>query len=163
MNNRYPLSRILLYAYGNGGRGDDGLANALVEKIQPWLSERQFSFITTKSSIQLNVEDAEEISRFDIVVFIDASKKDIDDFVFTKVQPQHQSTFTTHAIFPSAVLHLCGELYGKQPETYLLHIKGYDWELHEGLSEQAEKNLWRAFHFFRLQLQEWLSVSELHM
>jgi hypothetical protein len=59
-------------------------------------------------------------------------------------------------------LYLCDELYGKQPKTYLLQVRGYEWEMLEGLSERAEKNLWKAFHFFRAQLDEWIFTEREH-
>jgi len=162
MNSTVQKPRILIHAYGNPGRRDDGLGNAFIEMCQPWLSSENMHHVTSESSYQLNVEDAYTISEFDIVVFVDATKIEIENFTFTKVQPESQSSFTTHAMLPSGVLSLCNELYGKQPETYLLQIRGYEWEMVEGLSEQAEINLWSAFHFFRLQLQEWIEIEKKH-
>jgi len=46
-----------------------------------------------------------------------------------------------HAVSPSFVLDLCGKIYQEQPEAWLVHIKGYDWQFGEGLSRQAQKNL----------------------
>ena len=70
--------RILIYGIGNPGRQDDGLGTLLVEEIQhaaiPGASipgiHHEFSF---DANYQLNIEDAEAISRHDIVVFADAS------------------------------------------------------------------------------------------
>jgi hydrogenase maturation protease len=154
--------KILIHAYGNPGRGDDGIGNAFVQMCQPWLSHESAHHLTIESSYQLSVEDAYTMSEFDIVVFVDASMEAADPFSFTAVQPKQQSPFTTHAMHPSGALFLCKELYGKEPETYLLQIKGYEWEMLEGLSEQAEKNLWRAFHFFRTKLEEWIDFAKEH-
>ena len=162
MNPIEQKPRILLHAYGNPGRRDDGLGNAFIEMCHPWLSSEYEHHITSESSFQLNVEDAYTMSEYDIVVFVDATKEEIENFTFTKVQPESQSSFTTHAMLPSGVLYLCNDLYGKQPETYLLQIRGYEWEMLEGLSEQAEKNLWSAFHFFRAKLQEWIEIENVH-
>ena len=70
----------------------------------------------------------------DIVIFADASIEEIDDFIFTKVNPDNSTIeFTMHAVSPAFVLDLCRKLYGKCPETYLIHIKGYEWEFEEKL------------------------------
>ncbi len=148
--------KILLHAYGNPGRGDDGLGNEFIKEIDRWIAEHKLQSIATDSNYQLNIEDAATMADYDSVVFVDASKEEIADYSFTKIQPESQSSFTTHAMSPSGVLYLCNDLYGKQPETYLLHIRGYKWEMMDGLSEQAEKNLRSAFYFFRTQLQEWI-------
>jgi hypothetical protein len=39
------------------------------------------------------------------------------------------------------VLALCRELYGRTPQAWILAIRGYDWDVGEGLSEGAERNL----------------------
>ncbi|MEE8441655.1 MAG: hypothetical protein V3S41_08045 [Spirochaetia bacterium] len=69
--------KILIYGIGNPGRQDDGLGALLVEEIQravgsttPTGADHEFSF---DANYQLNIEDAEAISRHDIVVFADAS------------------------------------------------------------------------------------------
>ena len=162
MNSMENKPKILIHAFGNAGRGDDGLGNTFIQMCQPWLSHESAQHVTIENSYQLNVEDAYTMSEYDIVVFIDATKDEVEDFSFTKVRPESQSPFTTHAMHPCGVLYLCDELYGKQPKTYLLQIKGYEWEMLEGLSEHAEKNLWRAFHFFRMQLQEWIEIEKEH-
>lgn len=154
--------KILIHAYGNPGRGDDGIGDAFVQMCQPWLSHESAHHLTIESSYQLNVEDAYTMSEFDIVVFIDATKEPIENFAFTEVQPKPQSPFTTHAMYPSGVLYLCNELYGKQPQTYLLQVRGYEWEMLEGLSDQAEKNIWKAFHFFKMKLEQWIDLEKEH-
>lgn len=154
--------RILIQAIGNPGRSDDGIGAAFVQMCQPWLSYASAHHLTIRNVYQLNVEDAYTMSEFDIVVFIDASKSPIDAFSFTAVQPQRTTPYTTHAMGPGSVLFLCEELYGKLPKTFLLEIKGYEWEMLEGLSEAAERNLWKAFHFFRTKLQEWIDLEQEH-
>jgi hydrogenase maturation protease len=154
--------RILIQAIGNPGRSDDGIGAAFVQMCQPWLSYASAHHLTIRNVYQLNVEDSYTMSEFDIVVFIDASKAPIDTFSFTAVEPRHTTPFTTHAMDPRSVLYLCNELYGRLPQTFLLEIKGYEWEMLEGLSEGAERNLWKAFHFFRTKLQEWIDLEQEH-
>lgn len=142
-------SDILVYAYGNPGRQDDGLGTALVNRLEAWVAELDLKGIDFDSNYQLNIEDAEAISKYNTVVFIDASTEDIHDFILTPVTGEMEVSFTTHAASPGYIVKLCGELFNRFPEVYLLHIKGYEWEFQEGLSPMAEINLAKALEFMK--------------
>lgn len=76
--------------------------------------------------------------------------EEITGFSFTKVSPDESSIeFTTHAASPAYILYLCGKLFHKNPETFLLHIKGYEWDFNEGISEKASTNLSNAEAFIK--------------
>ncbi len=142
--------RILIYAFGNPGRQDDGLGNRLVEELEPWIAQMGFDHVDLESNYQLNIEDAENIRDRDIVVFVDASIEDIEDFHLGRVEPSEgRSEFTMHAASPAYILALCMKLYQRHPETYLLQIRGYEWEFLEKLSSEAEKNLSLAVTFIK--------------
>lgn len=142
--------KILIYGYGNPGRQDDGLGVCLADRIALWASENNLVHIDTDSNYQLNIEDAEKISRYDAVFFCDASVEDISDFALTNVTAEDSgSTFTTHSASPSFIFDLCEKLFHKSPQTFLLHIKGYEWEFSEGISENAMTNLIKAEAFLK--------------
>ncbi len=144
------MKSILIYAYGNPGRQDDGLGNCLVDELQPWLSEREIDNVELESNYQLNIEDADNIRDKDVVVFVDASIEDIVDYHFGIVEPSEgKSEFTMHAASPAFILALCIKLYNKHPETYLLQIRGYEWEFTESLSKRAQENLDKALAFIK--------------
>lgn len=144
------MTSILIYAYGNPGRQDDGLGNCLVDELQPWLSERGIDNVELESNYQLNIEDADNIRDKDVVVFVDASIEDIGDYHFSIVEPSEgKSEFTMHAASPAYILALCIKLYNKHPETYLLQIRGYEWEFTESLSKGAQENLDKALAFIK--------------
>lgn len=145
---------ILLYGYGNPGRKDDGMGPILVELVEKWIIEEKIKNISIDSNYQLNIEDAYTIRDYDIVIFIDASIEEIDDFIITRVEPSDKVNYTMHSVSPSFVLNLCNKLYHYTPETFLLHIKGYEFQLQEGLSEKGRKNLESAFAFVRNLLSE---------
>ena len=146
--------RILIYAYGNPGRQDDGLGNRLIEELEKWVESNSIEGIELESNWQLNIEDSLKISDKEIVIFVDASNEDIEDIHFSPVEPSEgKSDFTTHSASPSFILALCIQLYGKHPETYLLQIRGYSWEFQEGLSEKAEKNLQKALDFLKKKVR----------
>ncbi|MFC2111967.1 hydrogenase maturation protease [Bacteroidota bacterium] len=145
---------ILVYAYGNPGRQDDGLGNCLVDALKPWLDEQGFDHVAVDSNFQLNIEDADNIREKDVVVFVDASIEDIEDYQLDVVEPSEgRSEFTMHAASPAFILALCIKLYNKYPETYLLQIRGYEWEFEEGLSDKAAKNLNSALAFLKSKIQ----------
>ena len=141
---------ILIYAYGNPGRQDDGLGNALVTALEPWLAERDINHVELDSNFQLNIEDAENIRDRDVVVFADASIEDVEPFHFGTVDPSEgRSEYTLHAASPAYILALCIKLYHRQPPTFLLQIRGYEWNFGEGLSPKARKNLEKALKFLK--------------
>ena len=124
-----PKKRILIYAFGNPGRQDDGLCNRLVEELESWLSEKDFDHVTTESNYQLNIEDADNIKDKDIVVFVDASIEDIDDFHIGIVEPSEgRSEFTMHAASPAYILALCIKLYQKHTCSRSGAMNGSSWK-----------------------------------
>jgi hydrogenase maturation protease len=150
-----PLKKILLYAYGNPGRQDDGLGNMFIEEMEEWIREQDIDYIETDSNYQLNIEDAYAISGKEIVIFIDASTDDIDGFHFSEVEPSGgRPEFTMHSASPAFILALCHKIYKAYPRTYLLQIKGYEWNFREGISDRALKNLSKALDFITEKLRD---------
>lgn len=147
------MNKILVYGFGNPGRQDDCLANSLVEKAQKWAKHNEIENVEFDSNYQLNIEDAEQISHYDKVIFADASQEPIDDFYLSKVQPSDAKVeFSMHAVSPSYVVDLCNKMYGKTPETYLLHIKGYEWEFMSPMTIKAINNLEVALDFLKYKI-----------
>ncbi len=144
------MKKILIYGYGNPGRQDDGVGNIFVEEMEKWVTKNKIDNISFDSNYQLNIEDADTISEKDIVVFVDATIEDIEDFYIDKVNASEAKVeFTMHAVSPAFVLNLCNDIYNKYPETYLVHIKGYEWEFGEGLTDKAQNNLNKAIDFVK--------------
>ena len=148
------MKRILIYGYGNPGRQDDGLGAALTEQLEGWMRENGMSHVELDTNYQLNIEDAHTISQYDVVVFADASiEEEVKDYWLEELKPSRALIeFTMHASSPGYILDLCEKMYGKKPEAWLLHIRGYEWDFREGLTEQAGLNLQKAVE----ALQNWL-------
>lgn len=142
-----PETKILIYGFGNPGRQDDGLGVLAAEKIEKWSKKEKINSINVDYNYQLNIEDAAEMTDRDIVIFIDASKEEINDYLFTRIRPSNKLEFTTHSISPSYLLNLCEIIYDKSPEAYLLHIKGYKWDFLGDMTEEAKSNLRKAYNF----------------
>jgi hydrogenase maturation protease len=150
------MGRILVYGYGNPGRQDDGLGPALVAKLE----EERVPGVTTDCNYQLQIEDAVAVAEHDAVIFVDASLVGGEPFTFTELEPSNDITFTTHTMSPASVLALCHELYRKSVRAYLLAIRGYEWELVEGLSPMAAKNLDEASRFIASTIPDVMDMVE---
>lgn len=146
--------KILIYGYGNPGRQDDGLGNLFVEKAKDWAETQGLQNVSFDSNYQLNIEDAAEISDKDIVIFVDASLENIESFILDEITPDAKVEFSMHAVSASYVVHLCNDIYDKTPKSFLLHIKGYEWEFMEGITSKALSNFEMAFHFIKPLLLE---------
>ncbi len=149
---------ILVYGYGNPGRQDDALGVLLAESIEHWARDNHLYHIHTECNYQLNIEDAHKISLFDIVIFADASKEEINDYSYTLLEPSAKVDFTMHAVSPAFILSLCNQIYNKKPLTFLLHIKGFDWQFMQNMTSEAKKNLNDAISFLKAKLKSYNKI-----
>ena len=135
---RILRSKPLIIGVGNSGRRDDGLGWEFLDMLEE-MEEVQAKL---EYRYQLQVEDAFQASQHNLVLFVDASQNSTPSgYDLSTCYPANDLTFTTHALTPQAVLHLCRHLYGCLPESYVLQIEGYEWELKKGLSIKAKQNL----------------------
>ncbi len=137
---------ILVIGYGNPGRLDDGLGPAFAEQVQAL----QLPDVSVESNYQLNIEDAELISRFDVVVFADASLDAQEPFDFRQMHPKPPVVgFSSHSITAESLLGLAGELFNATPQAHAMAIRGYDFnEFGEQISDAAQENLTAAVVYF---------------
>ena len=139
MNASNP-EETLIVGIGNSGRRDDGLGWAFLDRINE-LGYRG----STVYRYQLQIEDAEMISHFKHVIFIDATESKFKDgYSFEPLSPEKDFIYSTHQLSPSAVLFLSQDLYETTCECRLLAICGEEWELKQGLSQTAKDNLEKA-------------------
>ncbi len=143
---------ILVIGYGNPGRLDDGLGPAFAEKIEAL----NLPGLTVESNYQLNIEDAELISKFDIVVFADASVDADAPFEFRPLEPKAPMVgFSSHSITAESLLGLAENLFNAKPPAFAMAIRGYEFnEFGEVLSEKATANLAEAVAFFMRKYPE---------
>ena len=134
----------VLFGIGNSARGDDGLGWAFLDRVR-----RQPGFAAqAEYRYQLQVEDALLASRFEQVVFVDASRATLPGgFRWAPCAARAAAGFTTHALPPSAVLQYCHTLYHARPRAGVLELQGQRWDLGTGLSETAAVNLAAALRF----------------
>ncbi len=152
--------RVLIYGYGNPGRQDDGLGIEMAQKVKDWIEEHHLTCMQTDENYQLNIEDAEKIHEWDIVVFVDATKEPIHEYKFEAIEPDVAKVeFSMHAVSPAYVLHLSEKLFGRKPEAYVLGIKGFSWDMAEGLTDNAKLNMEQAFQFLTRKLAGWAYIK----
>lgn len=132
---------LLVFGYGNPSRGDDALGPLLLER----LAALNLPHVELLTDFQLQVEHAVDLQGRELVLFIDASVSCVPPYAFSRLAAIKDTSFTSHAMSPAAVLHAFRELYSEPPPTYLLAVRGDSFELGEALSEAATDNLEAAF------------------
>lgn len=145
------LKRLVVLGYGNPGRRDDGLGPALASAVEALC----IPDVAVEESYQLNIEDAATLAAYDGALFVDASMDTAEPYEFRKAAAAKTIAFTSHSVSPDSVLAICEEHFEPAPEAWVLAIRGYDFELGEGLTPRAEKNLEQALEFVQGLIREW--------
>lgn len=136
----------LVFGIGNVGRSDDGLGWAFVDWIE---NARELSAgaerwrrMQVLRRYQLALEDADLLSRVRRVLFVDSTKDpQVDSYAVTRPVPRFDVSFSSHALSVPALLATCRTCFGHVPETHVMAIRGYAWDLAVGLSRPAADNL----------------------
>ncbi|BBY62524.1 hydrogenase maturation protease [Mycolicibacterium helvum] len=132
----------LIYGIGNAGREDDGLGWAFIDRLEEWPDKLGACL---RRTYQLNLEDADLISRYAQVLFVDATKDPaVESFAVSRPEPVLDFSFTSHAMSVPTILATAQQCFERVPDAYLLAIRGYQWELRQGLTGAAERNLDKA-------------------
>jgi len=135
MNSRNDIAdRVLVIAYGNPLRCDDGVAWQAAEEIK----RRVPSIAEVVCVHQLAPELAEEISRAGTVIFLDATGDGEPGKVACQiVSPDSTQPRFSHHLSPAQVLTLCDQFYEVRPRGFLISISGESFDHGEGLSPAA--------------------------
>lgn len=142
----FNADSALIYGIGNIGRQDDGLGWAFIDHLE---GSSACAMAEKVKFYQLNLEDADLISRKQRVLFVDASKDaTLDSFRLYRAEPKMDFSFTSHAMSIETIMATCWQCFGKLPEVHVLAIRGYEWELQIGLTEHAKNNLHSATSYF---------------
>ncbi len=147
------VAPILMFAVGNESRGDDALAPLLLRRLQVQ-DPGQVELI---EDYQLQVEHVTDLLGRSAVLFVDADMSCAAPFHFSRITAAHDHSYTSHAMTPFALLHTYRQVYGTDaPDSFLLRIRGYGFELGASLSDEASANLEQA----QARVHAWLtSVS----
>ncbi|MCP3933274.1 MAG: hydrogenase maturation protease [Bacteroidetes bacterium] len=145
MNKDFNSKDTIVFGIGNCGRRDDGLGWAFLDAVK---EDGRFKGVL-EHRFQLQVEDADLITNYKNVLFVDAYEPNLPDgFLLEKCKPAGKFSFSTHQIEPSSILFLCQDLFEYLPNSHLLIIQGYEWELNNEMSLGAHKNLKKAVAHF---------------
>jgi hydrogenase maturation protease len=145
--------RILVLAWGNPGRCDDGLGPALAARLE----QIQLPGVAVESDYQLTIEHAALAAEYDVVVFADAAQDAQSSYYFRPVTPADASRFTTHGVTPGEILFLARSCFGAMPEGHLLGIRAHVLDqFGEELSAAALEDLDAAVDF----LCEWITLKQ---
>jgi hydrogenase maturation protease len=138
------LKPVLIFGYGNPSRGDDALGPLLLEHLQA----RATPDIDYVSDFQLQPEHALDLLGRDLALFVDAHLSCPAPFSFTRLHPARDSSYSSHAMSPAAVLQVYLDIHqSPPPPAYLLSIRGERFELGENLSPAAQAHLEAACAF----------------
>lgn len=145
--------RILVIAYGNPLRSDDGLAWKAAEELSHLELPDAVEIITRH---QLTPELALAVSEVSYVLFLDAARSGIPgEIVSAQVWPARHSSIFTHDFSPGAILSGAEELYGHGPGALALSLVGECFDHGESLSSTVTANLPKLVALAR----EWISKA----
>lgn len=152
---------LLVLGVGNPSRGDDALGPLFVEQAGLALAgEVASGEVELLTDFQLQIEHALDLTGRARVVFVDASVRAAPPFEFSRVAPRGDSSCSTHAMSPEAVLATHQGLVGEPPESWVLAIRGERFELGEPLSDRARAHLDAALSFFVAEARRGGSIRQ---
>ncbi len=128
---------ILVFAWGNPSRGDDALGPLFAERIEAL----GLPGVECLTDFQLQVEHALDLGGRHRVLFVDAAIGCDAPFRISNMTPARDTSFTSHAMTPQAVLQACLDIDIAPPPCTLLEIEGELFELGAPLSSMALQHL----------------------
>jgi hydrogenase maturation protease len=140
--------KVLVLAYGNPLRTDDGVGWRVAERLGPLVAPQRVEVLSLH---QLVPELAEDASRARLVVFIDASVADPPGGIVRRAvsAPAAPGDVRTHHMTPATLLGLARQLYGRSAPGVLYSVGAACVEMGESLSptvQAAMDDLVRQVH-----------------
>ena len=132
------VAPVLVLAVGNPSRGDDALGPELAARLEA----AALPGVEVIVEFQLQVENALDLVGRERVIFIDAGSGTPAPFELRRIDAAADFLHTSHALSPEAVLATYRRVVGgSPPPSTILCVRGESFELGEGLSEAATRNL----------------------
>jgi hydrogenase maturation protease len=140
---------LLIVAVGNPGRGDDALGPLFLERLAAAREQRgDWRDVELLTDFQLQIEHAVDLENRTLALFVDASVSGPAPFHFIRLEPTRDTSYTSHALSPAAVLHVYRRIHPvPPPPAFQLALRGERFELGEPLSAAAEAHLAAALKF----------------
>jgi hydrogenase maturation protease len=114
--------RVLILAYGNPLRSDDGIAWHVADLLRKRLSSNLVEIVCAH---QLTPEFAETVSRACGAIFIDArGDGEPGQIYWTRIATATDSMYGSHMLTPAQLMTLCNVLYENSPAAYEVSVTG---------------------------------------
>lgn len=126
-----PEPCVLIIAYGNPLRGDDGVAWHIAEQLAAAQGQSPLKILTRH---QLTPELAEAISQANLVIFVDASVGQPPGTISCVPVGPEMADQSSHQFDPASLMFCAREIYGSAPKALLCTIAGEDFGYEERLS-----------------------------
>lgn len=131
---------ITIFCFGNTARSDDALGEHMHAFLQSQLPDS--NGVRLICDFQLEPEHIFDLQGARAGIFIDAHEDASSDVQWSEVKAGSTLTISSHHLPAESLLYLYEETFGAPaPPCYLLTLAGASFELEEGLSETAQRNL----------------------
>jgi hydrogenase maturation protease len=142
---RAEVPEILIIGYGNALRGDDAVGlHAARELERHFHDDLQVEVIACQ---QLTPEMADDISRSQLVIFLDAAHADEPGAVNCKpIWPSNTPVGFTHHLDPASLVAAAEQLYGDVPNAFAITLAGWSFEVCNKLSRGTQLRLPELIH-----------------
>lgn len=159
------MKKTLILGFGNPDREDDGVAwHVLVGAAAelgldvPVTPEDEFPHHANSPDflfmLQLMPEIAETLAKYDSICFVDAHTGAIEKPVNAiEIKPHYQNSPFTHHLTPQSCLDITQSIYGKNPKSILVSIRGYQFGFKPTLSERTKLHVVEAIKVITTWLQ----------
>lgn len=141
------MPRVLIVAYGNPLRGDDGLAWSVADDLEQKLDPSEVAILRRH---QLAPELAEDLSRCEVAIFVDAALSDaagqypgemrVEEIAEEEPVCAGPVRFS-HQLSPRVLVALAAQLYRSRPRAFCATLGGQDFDHGESLSAVVAASL----------------------
>ncbi len=147
---------VLVIAWGNPLREDDGVAWHVVEGMRRLQPRSSLPLLRLRHAHQLTPELAEPVSHAAGVVFVDARRDGTPGQVLSEtVSPSAGQNPLAHSLTPQALLLYAESLFGRAPQAVVVSIAGERFGMGEGLSSAVRRAIPRAIRIVIRQAKAW--------
>ena len=157
------MGGMLIFGYGNPGRGADALGPAFVAQLEQQ-GIGAAGDIECLTDMQLQVEHVTDLCGRSMLLFVDADASCPPPFRLSRIHAERDASYTSHAMSPAALLYAYRQVYGEAaPAAFMLRIRGYGFELGASLSPQAGRHLVAALALagrLRADAGQWQSCAD---
>src|SRR5271157_2781049 len=152
------MTRILIVGYGNPLRSDDGLGWRAAEELSRSLplAEAEVEILTRQ---QLTPELADNLTRADVVFFIDAARGGQPGELRCEPVTPEPGTIDTHHSSPAGILALAQQLYGASPRAFVVSLCGECFDHGSALSAAVEAALPKLIALVEKRVREMIAPT----